>query len=43
MLFKEIIAIYCENHTEHINMRRVSKMQNLLVLKQVVCIGSTVL
>jgi hypothetical protein len=32
MLFREAVAIYCENHTRH----SVGRMQNLSMLKQVV-------
>jgi hypothetical protein len=27
MLFRETVAVYCENHTEHINTLHVGKMQ----------------
>jgi hypothetical protein len=35
MLFKEIIAVYCENHTEHIN-TLCGQNASYLTLKQVV-------
>jgi hypothetical protein len=30
MLFREIIAVYCENHTEHTDTLCVGKMQGLV-------------
>jgi hypothetical protein len=33
MLFREIIAVYCENHTEHTNTLRGQNAE-ILVLKQ---------
>jgi hypothetical protein len=35
MLFREIIAVYFENHTKHYS---VGRMQKAKILKQVVCI-----
>jgi hypothetical protein len=38
MLFREIIAVYCENHTEHINTLCGQNAEFLSVQKQVVYI-----
>jgi hypothetical protein len=35
MLFGETLAVYCENHTEHINTLCEGRMQRFSVLKQV--------
>jgi hypothetical protein len=40
MLFREMIAVYCENHTEHIN---TLCGHSYLMLKQVVYLVTTVL
>jgi hypothetical protein len=42
MLFREIIAVYCENHTEHIN-TLCGQNAVILMLKQVVHMVTTVL
>jgi hypothetical protein len=39
MLFRERVAVYCEDHTEHINTLCVGRMQSFSVLKQVVHIA----
>jgi hypothetical protein len=36
MLFKEIIAVYSENHTKHTKIHSVGKMQSYWSLEQVV-------
>jgi hypothetical protein len=30
MLFRETVAVYCENHTEHIDTLSVGRMQSTL-------------
>jgi hypothetical protein len=42
MLFREIIAVYCENHTEHINTLCGQNAESLM-LTQVVYILTSVL
>jgi hypothetical protein len=42
MLFRETVAVYCEDHTEHTDTLGVEKMQNFCMLKQVVHIVTTV-
>jgi hypothetical protein len=37
MLFRETVAVYCENHTEHINILRY-RLQSYSVLNQVILI-----
>jgi hypothetical protein len=41
MLSGETIAVYCGNHTEHINTHSVGRMQSFSVLKQTVHIVTT--
>jgi hypothetical protein len=41
MLFRETVAVYCENHTEHIN-NTVGKVQSYKVLKYLAHIVTTV-
>jgi hypothetical protein len=41
MLFKETVAVYCENHTEHTYTLCLDRMQSFSVLKQVVHIITT--
>jgi hypothetical protein len=36
MLFREIIAVCCENHTEHTQVHSVGRMQRFSMLRQVV-------
>jgi hypothetical protein len=43
MLFREIIAVYCENHTEHINTLCGQNAKYFITLKQVVRTVTTVL
>jgi hypothetical protein len=42
MLFKEIIAVYCENHNEHVN-TLCGQNAEFLMLKQVVHIVTIVI
>jgi hypothetical protein len=35
MLFRDTVAVYCENHTEHTNTVCVGIMQNFSMLKRV--------
>jgi hypothetical protein len=42
MLFRETVAVYCENHTEHVLYVHSVGKQRLLLLKQVVPIVTTV-
>jgi hypothetical protein len=32
MLFREIIAVYCENHTEHVNTLREKKILEIFIV-----------
>jgi hypothetical protein len=41
MLFRKIIAVYCENYTKHTNTICGQKMRSISVLKQVVDILTT--
>jgi hypothetical protein len=41
MLFGETVAVYCENHTEHINTLRGQNAELLQMLKQAVHIVSS--
>jgi hypothetical protein len=41
MLFREIVAIYSENHTKHTYTHSVGRIQSFRVLKQVVHIVTT--
>jgi hypothetical protein len=41
MLFREIIALYCENHTEHTNPLRGQNAEFRNILKRVVYIVTT--
>jgi hypothetical protein len=41
MLFREAVAVYCENHTEHIYTICVGRMLNFNILKWVVHIVTT--
>jgi hypothetical protein len=41
MLFRETVAVYCENHTEHTNTLCVGRMQSFSVLKEMVYIVTT--
>jgi hypothetical protein len=43
MLFRETVAVYCENHKEHISTLCVGRMQSVSVLKQVVHIVTAVM
>jgi hypothetical protein len=36
MLFREVIAVYCENHTK-VEINSVGLMQSFSMLKQVIC------
>jgi hypothetical protein len=41
MLFRETVAVYCENHREHTNTLCLGRMQSISMLKQVVYIVAT--
>jgi hypothetical protein len=41
MLFRETVAVYCENHTEHTDTPCEDRMQSFSMLKQVVCLVTT--
>jgi hypothetical protein len=41
MLFKETVAVYCENHTKNTRIHSVGKMQSFGMLTQVVHIVTT--
>jgi hypothetical protein len=41
MLFGKMVAVYCENHTEHTDTVCVGRMQSFSMLKQVVHILTT--
>jgi hypothetical protein len=41
MLFRETVAVYCENHTKCIYIHSVGRMQSSSMLRQVVHIVTT--
>jgi hypothetical protein len=44
MLFRETVAVYCENHTEHTNVRRIqSSVFNVKVGSTYICQSNTIL
>jgi hypothetical protein len=41
MLFRETVAVYCENHKEHTEIHSVGRMQSFITLDQMVHIVTT--